>query len=116
MKSEKAEELESPPLVAGGRKWRKVKAPKRWNAAEGEVIEGVYAGLQNSNGANGPYQRVLIQTDDGQVKKLTGVVILELVAGACIDPGARVRIVFLGWAQGNSGHEYRDYDLWVEET
>ena len=103
-------------LVAAGTTWRKVTAPKKWHPAEGEVIQGIYQGLQHKDGRYGPYQVALIKLEDESVKTLSGVVLLGLIAGACIEAGALIRVVFLGARTAAAGqHSYNDFDLYVAD-
>ena len=103
-------------LVASGRVWRKVSAPKKWHPAEGEVIEGEFQGRQHKDGRYGPYQVMIIKATDGTVRTLSGAVINSLLDGACLKPGALVRVVFLGDRVNALGTQsYKDFDLYVAE-
>lgn len=105
-------------LVADGRTWKRVKTPKPWKPKKaGDVLTGLYLGTAQRNGANGPYEVVLVKTDDDLTHYVSGVVVqsLFLAAGLQAEDQPAVRLVFQGLVEGASGSTYKDFDLYVAD-
>ncbi len=98
--------------------WRKVAAPKKWQAAEGEVLEGIYLGRKAAEGKFGPYHQHMIAVDggSGRVVYVTGTVIDGLFVASLAQPGVQVRVVYLGKKESQtSDNEFKDFELFVKE-
>jgi hypothetical protein len=52
--------------------WTRVRAAERWQAEEGDMIEGVYTKRVNRSGPFGEYATFYIRRDDGHVLTITG--------------------------------------------
>jgi len=100
-------------LPDGG--WRKVRAPKRWSVAPGEILEGTYLGTKEAQGPHGDYLKYLIADEDQNVWFLSGSVCDTLFQASLAHAGSKLRIVFLGMKQGSGDFEYKDYELYVKD-
>lgn len=101
-----------PPADEG---WRKVLTPKKWNAGAGEIMDGVYLGPRQAEGQYGPYVKHLIAPDRGKgALYISGTVADQLFTASMAQPGARVRVVYLGKKETVNG-EYNDFELYVKE-
>jgi hypothetical protein len=103
-------------VVADGRIWVKVAAPRPWRPLEvGSVLVGELAGRSTKPTDNGGvYGVVTIKTDAGAFT-VFGVVITSLFEAAACPTGAAVRIVYLGERVSGAGRVYRDYDLFLSK-
>lgn len=102
-------------VVADGRVWTKVSAPKPWRPAEGgAVLVGELVGRSTRPGDNGKvYGVATIRDADGGTWTVSGVVITSLFEAAACGIGTAVRIVFKGEYPSAYGRPWRDYDLFL---
>ncbi len=103
-----------PELVADGRRWRRVDAPRPWKpTAPGESLTGTFLGWQTRRGRDdGSYEIALIMTEEDGEKKthyVSGTVLQTLFQVSGIAPGDKrvVRVVFWDAGTGTS-HGGRD--------
>lgn len=95
-------------------RWRKVKAARAWRAEAGEILEGLYLGQVAAEGDFGAYLKHLVH-DGMDTWYATGARLNALMLASAVQPGARVKIVFLGRVTTSDGaREYKDFDLYVE--
>lgn len=95
--------------------WRKIRAPKAWRPSEGDVLEGVYLGPKEAEGQYGPYTKYIVAEDlSSESFFLSGTVVDTLFTTSLIQPGMRVRLVFLGLVETASG-AYKNFDMYVKE-
>lgn len=101
-------------LVADGLKWVRARGASAWRPREpGEVLVGVFEGMQMRNGEYGVYQIARVRTEDG-MRSVSGTVVTNLIADAVVEPGTVVRIVFNGEKPGtHPGWVYRDFALFL---
>lgn len=97
--------------------WRKVRSPKRWTPGDGEILEGTYLGPKKADGQFGAYTQHLIADANSRVHYVSGTVLDGLFVSSLAQPGARVRVVFLGKKGCASGEgTFKDFDLFVKES
>jgi hypothetical protein len=95
--------------------WRKVRAPKPWKVEPGEVLEGIYLGTKDAEGQHGPYRKYIISKHNSdETYFLTGTVADTLFMTGVVQPGVRIRVVFLGMVE-TATFAYKDYDLFVKD-
>jgi hypothetical protein len=95
--------------------WRKVRAPKPWKVEPGEVLEGIYLGSKDAEGPHGEYRKYIIAEDGtSNTYALTGTVADTLFMTGVVQPGVRIRVVFLGMVE-TATFAYKDYDLFVKD-
>lgn len=105
-------------MVADGRTWKRVKTPRPWRPkVVGDTLVGTYLGLHDKNGQFGPYQVVLIKCADGEVRYVSGTVIISLFTAAGFNIGElpQIRLVWQGLQDGTMGNTYKDFDLYVAD-
>ena len=104
---------QSPPTKDDG--WRKVLAPKAWRPAVGEILEGTYLGMKDAEGQHGPYKKYVVseeKTTDPYF--LSGTVADTLFTTSLVQPGMKVRLIFLGLVETANG-AYKNYDMYVKD-
>ena len=103
--------------MEGNRKWRKVGGPRaeaefeffKWNE-EGQSIEGIWKGTTKGKfGSLGLVEDEL----DRALKAFPLHTVLENRLSE-VEVGASVRIEYLGLVSGRT-HEYKDFDVYMED-
>jgi len=106
-------------MVADGKTWKRVKAPKPWKPQEvGETLVGQFLGMKDKTGQHGPYQVALIKCPDGEVRSVSGTVAMTLFQAAAFELGSTptIRLVWQGLrGELNGDHTYKDFDLYVAD-
>ncbi len=110
-------EAERIPLVAAGKRWRKVSSPKPWNPGAGEVLQGRVLSRCAKPGEGGTtYGVVTIGTEAGEAYRISGVVLMSLLDAAGDVADVEVRIVFLGSETSQAtGRTWKNFELYVED-
>lgn len=98
-------------LVANGARWKRVKAPRVWRPADGEILIGVYRGRRPKSGSHGPYEVALIETTELGSFTVSGSVVMSLLES--VPEGETVRIEFLGYRScaNNAEHTYKAFEV-----
>lgn len=99
-------------LVADGKKWRRVKAPRVWRPGEGEVLIGTYRGRRPKNGEHGSYEVVLIETAELGSFTVSGSVIVGLLE--TVAEGTVVRIEYHGIRPGHGDRTYKAFEAFEQ--
>lgn len=101
-------------LVADGKKWTRVKAPRVWRAGAGEILIGVYRGRRPKSGQYGPYEVGLIETAELGSFTVSGSVVMSLLES--VPEGAVVRIEFLGYrpCANSPDSTYKAFEVYVQ--
>lgn len=98
------------------KKWRRVRGPRTWVPEPGDEIIGKYGGRTLKHGSYGPYEVVLVFTED-QAYVVSGVVIIQAIDAAQLEKGDIVRIVFHGYKTLDHGERrMKMFDLYVPEV
>ena len=102
-------------LVADGRRWRRVRAPRPWKPRQvGDVLVGTVLARAVRPGSEGSsYGVTTLQTEDGAVT-ISGVVISSLFdAAGELASNVLVRVVYLGEQVSAANRTYKDFELYV---
>ena len=100
-------------LVADGKRWKRVKAPRPWRAGEGEVLIGVYRGRRPKIGQHGPYEVGVIETAELGLFTVSGAMVMALLES--VPEGATVRVEYYGLKPGTGERTYKAFEVFVAE-
>lgn len=99
--------------------WKKIaKASEMHQFVENEPIEGKYVSHEDNQGQKKNSKIHTLQTPDGETRFWGSMVLDDKLAQVEADHGlgTTIRIVFLGRIKGASGTEYKDFDVFVDDT
>ncbi len=99
--------------------WKKIaKASEMHQFTEGEALEGKYVSKEGNQGQKKNSNIHTLQTENGEVKFWGSIVLDDKLSQVETEHGfgTRVQIVYMGKVKGNSGTEYKDFDVFVDDT
>lgn len=96
-------------LVADGRRWKRVKAPRIWRPGEGEVLIGTYRGRRTKSGSYGAYEVGVIETAELGMFIVSGVVVMGMLES--VAEGTVVRIEYHGLRPGTGERTFKAFEV-----
>lgn len=99
--------------------WKKIaKASEMHSFVENEAIEGRYVSKEGNQGQKKNSNIHTLQTQEGEVKFWGSMVLDDKLAQieAEYGMGTLIRVVYLGKVKGKSGTEYKDFDVFADDT
>lgn len=98
------------------KKWIKVKAPKKWNPAPGESLEGTYAGAKEKSFEERKFLWHLIRVSEAEVFYVTGSHAEQLFeAVGNLEIGRAIKLVFLGETRTSNDYLMKQFELFITE-
>ena len=95
--------------------YKDVKMGEAWDFEENESFEGTYVGREENVGPNNSMMYEFKSLDDKNVS-IWGSTVLDTKM-KLIEPGLRVKIIYLGKVKSPKGNTYKDFavSVWEEE-
>ncbi len=95
-------------------KWKKVKGPTTWRPEINDELVGCFGGRSLRNGSFGPYEIVILHTDD-RTYTVSGTVLLQLVESANPQLGDLLRVVYKGTKPTALQHDIKIFELYTKK-
>lgn len=99
-------------LVADGRRWKRVKAPRVWRPGEGEVLIGTYRGRRPKHGQYGDYEVGVVETAELGVFTVSGAMVMSMLES--VAEGAVIRIEYHGLKPGTGERTYKAFEVFEQ--
>jgi hypothetical protein len=104
--------------IVNGQRWRKVSSNiAKWQPEVGEVLTGVFIGMQTRSGQFGSYSVAYVRTADKSVRTISGSMLIDLISLCGIDAGDDIMIVYNGLKPSRSDEtkKFKDFALFISE-